>query len=117
MLVSRERNGYSAALLGACWGIGHTASLVGVGAALIVLRAEMPASMTNLFEVGVAVMLIALGLRAIAQAARHAPNGPPGSIASRIFHRHPANDRACAHRPLDARAAPAGRRRAARPCR
>ena len=23
-LVSRERNGYKAALLGACWGLGHT---------------------------------------------------------------------------------------------
>src|SRR5580765_5615034 len=69
-LVSRERSGYKAALLGACWGIGHTLALVVVGATLVVLRAEMPARMADLFEVAVAVMLIVLGLRAIGQAAQ-----------------------------------------------
>ena len=33
-LVTQERNGYKAALLGACWGIGHTLSLVVAGTAL-----------------------------------------------------------------------------------
>ena len=42
-LVTRERNGYKAALIGAWWGLGHTLSLVAVGAVLIVLRAEMSA--------------------------------------------------------------------------
>jgi hypothetical protein len=69
-LVSHERNGYKAAFLGACWGIGHTIGLVGVGAALVLLRAEMPAPVADLFELLVALMLIALGVRAIAQAAR-----------------------------------------------
>jgi high-affinity nickel-transport protein len=75
-LVTQERNGYRAALLGACWGIGHTISLVAVGTALVVLRAEMPARLGDAFELGVAVMLVALGLRAIHAAARQGPAGP-----------------------------------------
>ena len=75
-LVSREKSGLKAALLGICWGIGHTFSLFVVGAGLVLLRAEMPESLSNVFECFVAVMLIALGLRAIWQAARQGPEGP-----------------------------------------
>jgi hypothetical protein len=90
-MVSRERNGFRAAWLGLCWGIGHTASLVIVGAALVVFRAEMPESVTNLFELGVAVMLIGLGVRAIALAARQGPDGPlVVHRHGRIVHRHAA---------------------------
>jgi High-affinity nickel-transport protein len=71
-LVSQERNGFRAAWLGVCWGIGHTLALIVVAAALIVLRAEMPPAMASLFELLVAAMLIALGLRAIAIAWRQA---------------------------------------------
>jgi hypothetical protein len=79
-LVGRERNGYKAAFLGMCWGLGHTAALVAVGTVLVLLRTEMPPPLADLFEALVAVMLIALGVRAIVQAARH-DAAPP--------HRHP----------------------------
>jgi hypothetical protein len=69
-LVGQERNGYKAAFLGMCWGLGHTLGLVIVGATLVLLRTEMPRHVADLFECLVAVMLIALGVRAIAQAAR-----------------------------------------------
>ena len=49
-LVSRERNGFKAAWLGLCWGVGHTSSLLIVGAVLVVLRAEMPPAVADLFE-------------------------------------------------------------------
>jgi hypothetical protein len=75
-LVTTERTGYKAALLGICWGLGHTLSLVAVGAALVILRAEMPARASDLFELCVALMLIGLGLRAIYLAARQGPAGP-----------------------------------------
>jgi hypothetical protein len=71
-LVSQERNGFRAAWLGVCWGVGHTLALVIVAAALVVLRAEMPAAAANLFELLVAGMLIALGVRAIVIAWRQA---------------------------------------------
>lgn len=69
-LVSRDRGTVRAALLGACWGLGHTAGLVVVGAVLVLLRAELPARVSDMFELLVAVMLIALGSRAILQAVR-----------------------------------------------
>jgi len=75
-LVAHERGGYKAAWLGACWGVGHTLSLLVVGAALVLLRAEMPARATTVFELGVALMLISLGLRAIYVAAGQGPSGP-----------------------------------------
>ena len=81
-LVGREHNGYRAALLGVCWGIGHTAALLVVGFALVALRAEMPSQLTIVFEIAVAAMLIALGARAIVQAARS------GSVGPIRLHRH-----------------------------
>ena len=69
-LVSRERSSFRAAMLGAWWGLGHTLALVVVGALLIVLRREMPPALTEVFELGVALMLIALGVRAVLQAIR-----------------------------------------------
>jgi hypothetical protein len=75
-LVSRERSGVRAALLGVCWGLGHTLSLVVVGALLVALRAEMPSAVSDLFELLVAFMLVALGLRAIVQSARQGAEGP-----------------------------------------
>jgi high-affinity nickel-transport protein len=75
-LVTDERSRSRAALLGVCWGLGHTLSLIVVGAALVLLRAEMPAFAADLFELFVAGMLIALGARAIYIAARQGPAGP-----------------------------------------
>ena len=90
-LVSRERNGLKAAMLGVCWGVGHTLALVGVGAALMLLRAELPASAAGAFELLVAFMLIALGVRAILQAARQGGSGPLHVHRhGRIVHRHAA---------------------------
>ena len=60
-LVSAERGGYRAALLGACWGLGHTLALLAVGIVLVVLQAEMPTRVSDLFEFSVAVMLVGLG--------------------------------------------------------
>lgn len=75
-LVSDEHNTAKAAFLGACWGLGHTLALVVVGVVLVVLRMEMPPRIGDLFELGVALMLIALGLRAIRRAARQGGDGP-----------------------------------------
>jgi hypothetical protein len=75
-MVTGERNSLRAALLGVCWGLGHTFSLIVVGTLLVVLRAEMPARVADGFELCVALMLIGLGLRAIYLAARQGPTGP-----------------------------------------
>lgn len=89
-LVTREQSGYRAAWLGACWGVGHTLALLAAGGLLIVLRAELPASVAALFELAVAIMLIALGVRAVLIALRGGTTGP--TVAHRhgpIVHQHP----------------------------
>ncbi|MGE3509362.1 MAG: hypothetical protein AB7N65_10810 [Vicinamibacterales bacterium] len=90
-MVSRERSSLRAAWLGLCWGIGHTTSLVVVGAVLILLRAEMPVSMTNVFECAVGVMLVGLGIRAVVLAAQQGPDGPlTVHRHGTLVHRHAA---------------------------
>jgi hypothetical protein len=75
-LVSEGHDTRRAALMGVCWGVGHTVSLIAVGAALLVLRAEMPAVASDVFELCVALMLTGLGARAIVIAARQGSGGP-----------------------------------------
>jgi len=90
-LVSGERSSYKAAFLGACWGLGHTLALVAVGAVVVILRAELPARVSNIFEFGVAVMLVGLGLRAIYLATRQGRGGPvQAHHHGRTIHVHPA---------------------------
>jgi hypothetical protein len=75
-LLSRERSTARAAWLGFCWGLGHTIALVAVGVLLAIFEAEMPASLAATFELLVAAMLVGLGVRAMARAARQGPAGP-----------------------------------------
>jgi hypothetical protein len=63
--TSRARVGYAVA-----WGIGHAAMLLLVGGLLMLLRAELPARLDALFELGVSMMLIVLGGRALRFALR-----------------------------------------------
>jgi hypothetical protein len=88
-LVSRERSSARAALLGVWWGLGHTLALFITGAVLVGLRAEMPAAAADAFEFAVALMLVGLGVRAIAQAARVAGDGPTRTHShGGVVHRH-----------------------------
>jgi high-affinity nickel-transport protein len=89
-LVSRKPDGYKAALLGACWGLGHTVALLVAGLMLVILRAEMPAGLADLFEIVVAITLIALGIRAVLQAAQLGRKGPTRVHRHRfVIHQHP----------------------------
>ena len=49
-LVTDERHSYKAAILGMCWGLGHTFALIAVGTVLVVLRTEMPVRVADAFE-------------------------------------------------------------------
>ncbi len=68
-LMTGERTSAKAAWLGACWGLGHTLTLLAAGAALVAFRAEMPVQATMAFELGVVLMLVGFGARAIYLAA------------------------------------------------
>jgi hypothetical protein len=64
-MISHQRGGRARVAYAFAWGIGHAVMLVGVGSILIVLRATLPARVDAAFELAVALMLIALGARAV----------------------------------------------------
>jgi len=74
-LISSERSSLRAAFLGIYWGLGHTLAIVIAGTAFVLLQAEMPVRASSVVDLLVPVMLIALGVRAILQAARSGPEG------------------------------------------
>jgi hypothetical protein len=96
-LVGTERNGRRAALLGAYWGLGHTLALVAGGAVLVAMRAQMPPALTDVFELMVAIMLVALGLRSIRMAAAQGTAGPANRHRHRGFVHTHAGARAHVH--------------------
>jgi ABC-type nickel/cobalt efflux system permease component RcnA len=67
-LVTDRPSRLRGVFLGATWGLGHTASLFAVGLVLALLDARMPDRLALLFELGVALMLIGLGVRAMRRA-------------------------------------------------
>ena len=60
-IVSQERSLGRAAGIGALWGIGHTLTILLVGAAIIVLELKLSPRLGLSMEFAVAVMLIVLG--------------------------------------------------------
>jgi len=61
-IVSQRRGLLRSSLVGAVWGLGHTAALLAAGVAVIAFHAEMPPRLGQALELGVAAMLIGLGL-------------------------------------------------------
>jgi len=64
-IVAHRKSARGAALVGAAWGLGHSASVLVVGGALVLLRVPMPVRIALALEFVAAMMLIALGARAI----------------------------------------------------
>ncbi|MES2178386.1 MAG: high-affinity nickel-transport family protein [Gemmatimonadota bacterium] len=68
-IVTQQRSVWRAARTGMLWGIGHTATIVLVGGAIIVLKVQLsaiPARVGLTLEFAVAVMLVVLGLLTLA---------------------------------------------------
>jgi sulfite exporter TauE/SafE len=61
-IVSRHRTTASAAMIGALWGVGHTLTIVVVGAGIILLGWVIPPRVGLSLELSVGVMLIVLGV-------------------------------------------------------
>jgi high-affinity nickel-transport protein len=82
-LATRHRAWGHAARLGVAWGIGHTASVALVALTLIVLGVQVPGGFYRTAEMGVAVLLVLLGVSSlVAEARRHrAVLGPPHAHA------------------------------------
>jgi hypothetical protein len=61
-IVSRERGLAGSALIGAAWGVGHTITVMVVGAAIIVFGVVIPPQLGLSMEFAVGIMLVLLGV-------------------------------------------------------
>lgn len=69
-IVSDHKSLRRSSLIGTFWGLGHSASLLGVGLVIILLRVSIPDYLLPWMEAPVAAMLIALGISATRRALR-----------------------------------------------
>ncbi|MGH7230953.1 MAG: urease accessory protein [Nitrospiraceae bacterium] len=60
-ILSKRPDLHTSGLIGFSWGFGHTMVLVLVGAAVILLKVNIPAPFTEACEFGVGVLLVVLG--------------------------------------------------------
>lgn len=81
-IVAGARDARRAATIGAFWGLGHTLALLLAGGLVLVLRQQLTPRSAELFELGVAAMLLVLGLRSLERAARLGRSG------TRVVHAH-----------------------------
>jgi len=98
-IVARERRLWSSSLVGALWGLGHTATILVVGGAILIFRLEIPPRLGLGMEAAVAAMLVGLGGMALlrrpdAHAHSSAPSPAPAPAPA------PAPSRILALRPL-----------------
>jgi high-affinity nickel permease len=66
---------HRSAWLGAFWGLGHSLALLGVGGVLLLLHLRMPGQVADLFELGVAAMLLVVGARSLRRAVQTGRSG------------------------------------------
>jgi ABC-type nickel/cobalt efflux system permease component RcnA len=97
-MVGRRKSLWSASLVGGLWGIGHTAALLIAGVLVMTFHLEISERAGQFLELGVAVMLIGLGISALRRVVRggqfHWHTHKHGGIA----HAHPhIHDKAQSH--------------------
>ena len=95
-IVSRERSMVGSALIGAAWGVGHTITVMAVGAAIIVFGVVIPPQLGLSMEFAVGIMLVLLGVLTLTGMGRkvgaaHAHAGGPGGHGHHALdlHDHP----------------------------
>jgi ABC-type nickel/cobalt efflux system permease component RcnA len=89
-IVTNQRSARRAALIGAFWGLGHTATIFAVGTAIILFNLVIPARLGLSMELSVGFMLIGLGGWNVASFLQSVPRtelSAAGSIPS--THQHP----------------------------
>jgi high-affinity nickel-transport protein len=94
-IVSRERSIAKTALIGVLWGIGHTLTILTVGAAIILFGLAIPTRVGLSMEFSVGLMLILLGILNLTGAMawlahRFSPAHPPVTGEHTHIHEHGA---------------------------
>ncbi len=88
-LVATAQSPRRSAVLGVWWGLGHSLALLGLGGSLAVLGHELPSQWASGFELGVALLLLVLGARALRCAWQKPQVGPTHLHAhGGLLHRH-----------------------------
>lgn len=92
-IASRQRSVLHAARVGALWGLGHTLTILAVGAAILLLGLAIPARVGLAMEFSVGLMLILLGLLNLTGAMRWiservSPTHPPHTGEHVHVHSH-----------------------------
>src|ERR1051325_6746729 len=64
-IVSEHKSLLRSSLIGTFWGLGHTASLLGVSLFVVLLRITVSESVAPYMEIPVCVMLVGLGANAL----------------------------------------------------
>lgn len=64
-IVTEKRSLWGSAIVGGVWGLGHTISLLAVGALVLLLDFRISERVESILELGVGVMLVFLGLNVI----------------------------------------------------
>ena len=84
-IVSRERSMRHSAMIGAMWGLGHTLTILAVGAAIILFNLVISPRIGLTMELSVGAMLILLGIYNLVGFNR----SRGASTLSRLVHSHP----------------------------
>src|SRR3990167_9135480 len=85
-IVSRTRRFGAGAMVGALWGVGHTATIAAVGSALIVFKVAITPAVGLSLEFAVAVMLMALGAARLTSALRESGAVPVAHLGEPHAH-------------------------------
>lgn len=94
-IVARHRSRSSGAVIGAVWGVGHTLTILAVGAGIVLLGWVIPARVGLALELAVGVMLVALGFATLTDgptSVRPAPTGAGHDHEPVHVHAHPHGD-------------------------
>src|SRR5438093_1546350 len=87
-IVTRQRQFSRAAMIGAFWGVGHTLTILAVGAVIILFDVVIPVRIGLSMELSVAFMLVLLGAMNVVAFLRSTSSSSDGS-ASAVQHSHP----------------------------
>src|SRR5215470_3513111 len=87
-IVSRQRSVARSALIGAFWGLGHTLTILLVGAAIILFNLVIPPRIGLSMELSVGLMLIVLGVMNVIGFLRSAPAGDAQATTHSHAHSH-----------------------------